>query len=65
MTEITLTVRLVFGSGQEQVHTVETHLAQPLEQPQEEFQAPLYRFPSRTAPHEPTLVDSPSFAKIG
>lgn len=62
---IKLTVRLSFAAGEEQVFSAE-HQRLMLDAELEEGQVlPPYRLESRTAPSEPTLVQSRSFARLG
>jgi len=63
--DVKVTLKLSFGRGEEQV------LAAAIVKPPaaggqtQEAKLPPYRAPKLTACYEPTLIESPSFVKVG
>lgn len=66
MPNVSVTLKLVYESGQEQVQMA--GVSQPQAQRDLSVERPAaspYRVPNNTAPVEPTIVQSTSFAKVG
>lgn len=63
-TPVRVTLRLLLDGQEQQVYVVDVAPAPTREPASEIFKVAPYRFPTWTAPAEPTLVESGSFARF-
>ncbi len=64
MPDVNVTVRLVFGSAEQQIQSAKVAEPRRGELPEQEIATSPYCLPASTAPSEPILVQSATFVKL-